>query len=107
VGAREEMIVEQQPPPGSTPPGSTPPGTQADPTPLASVLPAKCPICGEPREDEDRFCESCGHNFQDDVTGTPAARAGISGPVLWLIIAIWAVIGVGALIWLYNGLYRL
>jgi uncharacterized membrane protein YvbJ len=71
-----------------------------------SGLPAICPVCGEEREDDDRFCSACGHDFTGG-TGGAVPNAGMSRPVFWLFMIVWVAIALGALFWLYNGLYRL
>jgi hypothetical protein len=71
-------------------------------------LPATCPVCGDERDvDEDRFCSACGYDFIEGKPGAPPPRSGLSKPVLWLLVVVWAAIAVAGLVWLYNGLYRL
>jgi uncharacterized protein (DUF983 family) len=96
--------VEPQPPQSPTPP---PPAQEAG-EPALSGLPTTCPVCGESREVDDRFCEACGHDFTVPGSGPAAApKIGSRGLIILLIILIWAAICIGGLFYLYNGMYRL
>ena len=93
--------MDPTPPPSPAPP---PPPVAVEPE--LSNLPATCPICGDEREEDAQFCQNCGHNFVSGV-GPPAATGGLRGPVLWLVVLFWAVLGIVGLYWLYTGLFRL
>jgi hypothetical protein len=113
----KEPDVEQPPQPRSTPPlPPTVPQVSAETgTPRADgAAPADaglrvCPACSEPRQDDARFCEECGHDFGTDAVPPPATeeRSRLSGPVLWLIVVFWAVLAVGGLWFLYTALFSL
>lgn len=68
-----------------------------------------CPECSEPRQAEARYCEECGHDFGTEPVPPPPTeeRPRISGPVLWLIVAFWAILAVGGLWFLYTALFSL
>jgi hypothetical protein len=34
-----------------------------------------CPVCGAPRLGDDRYCESCGHDFEDPASATATWEA--------------------------------
>jgi hypothetical protein len=95
--------VDPKPPPSQA--SAPPPPAAVDPEALDS-LPATCPICGEARDDDAQFCQHCGHNFVSP-NGAPKAQGGLRGPLLWIVVVFWAVLGVVGLYWLYTGLYRL
>jgi hypothetical protein len=70
-----------------------------------------CPVCSEPRQEDSRYCEECGHDFG---TEAPAAvpppvpeRTRLSGPTLWVVVLFWAVLAIGGLWFLYTALYSL
>jgi FHA domain len=45
---------------------------------------SECPVCGTPRVADDRFCESCGHDFS-----AAASAGGSSEPVeLWELVIV-------------------
>lgn len=125
--------MEQQPPSRSTPPPPPPPppGGAAGPSKEAAskaAAPAKsapadadggglpgslatvCPACGEPRAEDARYCEECGHDFES-AAPTPAPqpeeKTGFSGPVLWLIMVFWVVLAVAGLVFLFTALWSL
>ena len=68
-----------------------------------------CPECSEPRQAEARYCEECGHDFGTAPVPPPPSeeRSRLSGPVLWLIVAFWAILAVGGLWFLYTALFAL
>lgn len=107
---------------------STPPPPPAAPKPPAEKAPSSadgaagsaspdsprivlliCPECSEPRQAEARYCEECGHDFGTDPVPPPPEeeRPRLSGPVLWLVVAFWAVLALGGLWFLYTALYSL
>jgi hypothetical protein len=112
--------VEQQPPSRSTPPppptpsvppgGSSPPKAQAAP-PLTSpgMVVLICPVCSEPRAEEDRFCEECGHDYGATVAAAAPVeeRGRLNGPLLWLVMLFWAGLAVGGLYFLYTALWAI
>jgi hypothetical protein len=111
--------VEPQPNPSSTPPPPAPtvpppPGTsgpaQADgASAAAEVDVAICPSCGEPRAEDARFCEECGHDYGGGAAPVPAAeeRSLLSGPVLWVVLVFWVAMIIGGLFFLYNALWAI
>jgi hypothetical protein len=68
-----------------------------------------CPACAEPRQEDARYCEECGHDFSGDASSRPPVeeRSRLSGPVLWLVMLFWAALAVGGLYFLYTALYSL
>ena len=113
--------MESQPPSSSTPPPPPikppppPPGGEAAP---ASTVPAAdepipnadiviCPVCKEPRAEDARFCEECGHDYGTVVPPPPEERPLFRGPVLWAITAFWAVLAVAGLFFLYYALWAI
>ena len=116
--------MEQQPPQSSTPPprpvpppsqgagggAATPAPPPATDEPLPNIEITVCPICREPRAEDARFCEECGHDFGADPTPGPPAeeeRPMFSGPVLWAIMLFWVALALGGLFFLYNALWSL
>jgi len=117
--------VEPQPPQRSTPPPRSVPqpppqaasGGAATPAPppdadepLPNIEITICPVCREPRAEDARFCEECGHDFGGQPIAGPAAeeeRPMFSGPVLWAIMLFWAALAIGGLFFLYNALWSL
>ena len=110
--------MEPQPPSSSTPPPPSappPPPARADgagakaPAPPSEPLPnieiTICPVCREPRAEDARFCEECGHDYGGEAP-PPAEeeRPMFSGPVLWAILLFWVALAVGGLFFLYNAL---
>ena len=102
--------MEQPPQSRSTPP---PPPATSPPAPASPNAPQIvvmiCPECDEPRQADARYCEECGHDFGTEPVPPPPAeeRPRISGPVLWLIVAFWAILAVGGLWFLYTALFSL
>ena len=112
--------MEQPPPSRSTPPPAAAPGGAVAPgaAPVDGVSePAAgpiapgvlvCPTCAEPRQEDARYCEECGHDFSGDTPPPPVEeRRRLSGPTLWLVVLFWAVLAVGGLWFLYTALYAL
>ena len=113
--------MEQPPQSRSTPPPppAVPPAPANASTPRADgAAPASpdsprivlliCPECNEPRQADARYCEECGHDFGTDPVPPPTEeRSRLSGPVLWLVMAFWAIIAIGGLWFLYTALYSL
>jgi hypothetical protein len=115
--------VEQPPQSRSTPPpppaAPKPPVENGPPRADGAAAPASpdapqvvilvCPECSEPRQADARYCEECGHDFGTDPVPPPPTeeRSRISGPVLWLIVAFWAILAVGGLWFLYSALFSL
>ena len=115
--------MEPQPPSSSTPPpppSAAPPppparpdaaGAQA-PAPPAEPLPnieiTICPVCREPRAEDARFCEECGHDYGGEAP-PPAEeeRPMFSGPVLWAIMLFWVALAIGGLFFLYTALWAI
>ena len=102
------------PPPPAAPPApakaSTPRAAGAAPAAAdaARIVLLICPACSEPRQADARYCEECGHDFGTAPVPPPAEeRSRLSGPVLWLIVAFWAIIAIGGLWFLYTALYSL
>jgi apolipoprotein N-acyltransferase len=87
------------------PPSPAPPPVAAEPA--TSGLAAVCPICGESRENDAQFCQACGHNFTGGADAAPTQSSGLRGPLLWLVVAFWAILAVAGLYWLYTSLYVL
>jgi hypothetical protein len=113
--------VEPQPNPSSTPPppSAEPPpparagAAQADGATTTSSPPddvvVLCPDCGEPRAEDARFCEECGHDYGGGAEPAAAAeeRSVLSGPLLWAVLVFWVVLIVGGLLFLYNALWAI
>ena len=120
--------MEPKPPSRSTPPppvgGPRPPaegtaqrpgGEAAPPADEPPVAPANgamllCPVCSEPRAADARFCEECGHDYGNEPPPPAPAveeRPRLSGPLLWLVIALWAVLAVAGLYFLYTVLWAI
>lgn len=59
---------------------TTPSAAPAAPAPPEPAAAAACPACQTPRVGQDRFCESCGYDFEALVPPTPASPAGVGGP---------------------------
>ena len=68
-----------------------------------------CPQCAEPRQEDARYCEECGHDFSGDAPPPPPVeeRSRLSGPVLWLVMLFWLALAVGGLWFLYTALFSL
>lgn len=73
-----------------------------------------CPVCKEPRTEEIRYCEECGHDYEtagpvvSASAGTvPEERSGFSGPILWLVMVFWVALALGALFFLYTALWTI
>jgi hypothetical protein len=111
--------VEPQPPSSSTPPpppAAPPPppgGGSAAQEPAASTPPIPnaeiviCPVCREPRADDARFCEECGHDYGGQAPAPVEERGILSGPILWAIMLFWAALAIGGLFFLYNALWAI
>ena len=116
--------MEPQPPHSSTPPppgaprppqgasggGTTPaPPSPAADEPLPNAEITICPVCREPRAEDARFCEECGHDYGAQPIAPPVEeeRPMFSGPVLWAIMVFWAALAIGGLFFLYNALWSL
>jgi hypothetical protein len=105
--------VEPQPPQSSIPP-PPPPGPSANDRPAAgsstSAAPPAvtvCPVCSEPRAEDARFCEECGHDFGSTAPAAAEERGPLSGPVFWLVLVFWVALGIGALFFLYTVLWAI
>ena len=116
--------MEPQPPPSSTPPppSAAPPppppgvsaGAPAPPPPPAADAPLPnieitiCPVCREPRAEDARFCEECGHDYGGQpVPPAEEERPMFTGPVLWAIMLFWVALAIGGLFFLYNALWAI
>jgi hypothetical protein len=108
--------VEQPPQSRSTPPPPAAPLAPArtePPTANGAAPPEtslrECPDCGEMRQAEARYCEECGYDFGTEPVPPPAVeeRSRLSGPVLWLVVAFWAILAIGGLWFIYTALYSL
>lgn len=111
--------MESQPPPSSTPPPSptTPPpptgggSASTAPAPPAEPLPnieiSICPVCREPRAEDARYCEECGHDYGGQSPTPAEERSMLSGPVLWAIMLFWVALAIGGLFFLYNALWAI
>ena len=109
--------MEPQPPSSSTPP--PPPsaprgdaGGAASSAPSSSPLPnaeiVVCPVCREPRAEDARFCEECGHDYGGEAPPpVPEERPMFSGPVLWAIMVFWVILALVGLFFLYNALWAI
>ena len=109
--------MEPQPPPSSTPPPQpAPPRADAGTANLPAESPSEplpnadiriCPVCREPRAEDARFCEECGHDYGGQPTPREEERGLMSGPLLWAILVFWIVVIVGGLYFLYNALWAI
>lgn len=112
--------MEPQPPSSSTPPPplGPPPAVTADgggtstPAPPAEPLPnvevVICPVCREPRAEDARFCEECGHDYGGEAPPPPEEeRPMFTGPVLWAIMLFWIALAIGGLFFIYNALWAI
>ena len=113
--------MEPQPPSSSTPP--PPPAAPPAAPGAVAALPRRprrrdeplpnieimiCPVCREPRAEDARFCEECGHDYGG--RGAAAAeeeRPMFTGPVLWAIMLFWVALAVGGLFFLFNALWAI
>jgi hypothetical protein len=72
-------------------------------------------VCSEPRAEDARFCEECGHDFGTEappagasVAPAPAPEPSrLSGPVLWLVLLFWVGLAIGGLWFLYTALWAI
>ena len=94
--------MDSKPPTSPAPPPPPPPNE-----PVLANLPAICPVCGESREEDAQFCQACGHNFVGGPDAAPAPSSGLHGPLLWLVVAFWAILGLLGIFWLYTSLFVL
>ena len=112
--------MEPQPPSSSTPqppsaaqpppPPASAGGGAAAPAPPPNLEIVICPVCREPRAEDARFCEECGHDYGAETPSPPAVpeeRPMFSGPVLWAIMLFWVAMAIGGLFFLYNALWSL
>jgi hypothetical protein len=110
--------VEPQPPSSSTPPTPPPPpssasadagGSSAPPAePLPNIEIVICPVCREPRAEDARFCEECGHDYGGEAPPPPEEeRPLFSGPVLWAVLLFWIALAIGGLFFLYYALWAI
>jgi hypothetical protein len=105
--------VEPQPPQSSTPPpspsaASPPPPPPAADAPLPNIEITICPVCREPRAEDARFCEECGHDYGGQaVPPAEEDRPMFSGPVLWAILVVWVALAIGGLYFLYTALWAI
>jgi hypothetical protein len=112
--------VEPQPPSSSAPPpppvppapsradggGSKAPVPPSAPPPNIEIL--ICPVCREPRAEDARFCEECGHDYGGGaVPPVVEERPVFSGPVLWAILLFWVALAIGGLFFLYTALWAI
>ena len=111
--------MEPQPPSSSTPPPAPPPPppprgdgggapAPAPPVALPNIEITICPVCREPRAEDARFCEECGHDYGGQAP--PSAeeeRPRFSGPVLWAIMLFWVALAIGGLFFLYTALWAI
>lgn len=111
--------MESQPPPSSTPPpppATPPPPTGAGGAPRAPAPPSSpppnaeivvCPVCSEPRAEDARFCEECGHDYGGQAPAPVEERGMLTGPVLWAVMLFWVALAIGGLFFLYNALWAI
>jgi hypothetical protein len=105
--------VEPQPPQSSTPPpppsaAPPPPPPPAADAPLPNIEITICPVCREPRAEDARFCEECGHDYGGQaVPPAEEDRPMFSGPVLWAILVVWVALAIGGLYFLYTALWAI
>jgi hypothetical protein len=113
--------VESKPPSSSTPPtppkSPPPPGGDGGGDIAASTAPSTeelpnieiviCPVCKEPRAEDARFCEECGHDYGTELPPPVEERPTFTGPVLWAIMLFWAALAIGGLFFLYNALWAI
>jgi len=108
--------VEPQQQPRSTPP---PPASPATPPPPAAApkggVPAApaggpvvvivCPACGQPRAEDTRYCEECGHDYGGATAPEAQERPMLSGPALWAFMLFWAILAIAGLWFLFSALW--
>lgn len=113
--------MEPQPPSSSTPPpppapqppgaggGASAPAPPASPdASLPNIEITVCPVCREPRAEDARFCEECGHDYGGQpVPPVEEERPRLSGPVLWAVMVFWAALAIGGLFFLFNALWAI
>ena len=112
--------MEPQPPSSSTPP--PPPAAPLPPPPGGGGLPQApaastsslpnaeivvCPVCREPRAEDARFCEECGHDYGGQAPAPVEERGMLSGPVLWAVMVFWVILAIGGLYFLYTALWAI
>jgi hypothetical protein len=113
--------VEPQQQPRSTPP--PPPGTPPPPPPAAASGSGKtpappsapagepdgavtiCPACGEPRAEDARYCEECGHDYGGRTAPEAEERTFLSGPALWIFMLFWVALAIACLWYLFSVLW--
>jgi hypothetical protein len=66
-----------------------------------------CPVCSEPRQEDARYCEECGHDFGEAPAAPVEERSRLTGPVLWLVVLFWAALAVVGMFFLYTSLYAI
>jgi hypothetical protein len=64
-----------------------------------------CPSCGEPRAEDARYCEECGHDYGGKTAPEAEERSMLSGPVLWVFMLFWVALAVAGLWYLFSVLW--
>lgn len=92
------------PPPPAPPSGGGRVSGAAAPPPVEQVF---CPVCREPRAEDARFCEECGHDYGGMAPPPAGEKSTLSGPLLWVFMLFWIVVIVGGLLFLYSAIWSL
>lgn len=96
------------PPPASTGGAATPAPPALPDAPLPNAEITVCPVCREPRAEDARFCEECGHDYGGQpIPPVEEERPMFSGPLLWAIMLFWVALALGGLLFLYNALWAI
>ncbi|MGE3912735.1 MAG: zinc-ribbon domain-containing protein [Chloroflexota bacterium] len=64
-----------------------------------------CPSCGEPRAEDVRYCEECGHDYGGQAAEVAEERSRLSGPLLWVFMLFWVVLAIAGLWFLFTALW--
>ena len=64
-----------------------------------------CPACNAPRDGDVRYCEECGHDYENGAAPEAVERSVLSGPVLWAFMLFWVLLAVAGLWFLFSVLW--
>ena len=99
------------PPKASTPPPPPPPASGAAPRAAVPAAPVEgpvvtvCPDCGQPRAEDTRYCEECGHDYGGKTAPEAEERSILSGPTLYAFMLFWIILAIAGLWFLFSALW--